>query len=84
MIIRSATDFETSLTSVERIKEYVDLPHEAKWEIEAEKPASDWPNNGVIKFVNYSLKYREELDNVLTNLNLETKASEKVYSKNLF
>jgi ABC-type multidrug transport system fused ATPase/permease subunit len=77
MIIRSVTDFETSLTSVERIKEYIDLPHEPEWEVKEKKPKSDWPNNGVIRFVNYSLKYREELDNVLSNLNVETKPSEK-------
>ncbi len=64
MIVRSATDFETSLTSVERIKEYIDLVHEDKWEIKEKKPNNDWPTNGVIKFVDYSLKYREELDNV--------------------
>jgi ATP-binding cassette subfamily C (CFTR/MRP) protein 1 len=55
----------------------------AEWEIEDKKPNKDWPN-GNIKFNNYSLKYREELDYVLKNLNIDIKSGEKVIYFNLF
>ena len=38
----------------------------------------DWPSEGNIDFVNYSVKYREELDFVLKDINLSIKSSEKV------
>ena len=52
----------------------------AEWEIKDKKPKKEWPY-GNIKFLNYSLKYREELDYVLKDLNIEIKRGEKV---NLF
>jgi ATP-binding cassette subfamily C (CFTR/MRP) protein 1 len=54
------------------------MKKKAEWEIENKKPGKDWPH-GNIKFINYSLKYREELDYVLNNLNIEIKSGEKVF-----
>ena len=77
-IIRWATEFETNITSIERIKEYFDTPHEDKWHKEYSKPAEDWPQNGLISFHNYSVKYRKVLDDALTDINLEIEPGEKI------
>jgi ATP-binding cassette subfamily C (CFTR/MRP) protein 1 len=71
-------EFESNVTSIERIKEYFDTPHEAKWEIQDTKPKDNWPENGEIEFKNFSVKYREELDFVLTNINCNIQPGEKI------
>lgn len=77
-VVRSFSDFEANLISIERIKEYCELPQEAQWEIKETKPDISWPSNGDIKFENYSLRYRSELENVLKDLNLDIKGGEKI------
>ncbi|KAK7684017.1 hypothetical protein QCA50_012993 [Cerrena zonata] len=42
------------------------------------RPPNHWPDKGAIKFVNYTTKYRENLDPVLKNINLEFKGHEKI------
>jgi ABC-type multidrug transport system fused ATPase/permease subunit len=70
--------FETSIVSVERIKEYSELPSEDSWTNENNKPDDKWPNKGEIEFRNYSVKYRIELDYVLKSLNFKINSCEKV------
>ncbi|RNA36438.1 multidrug resistance-associated 1 [Brachionus plicatilis] len=77
-LVRMSADFETNITSVERIKEYCETPHEAEYQIEETKPSANWPQNGEVKFENYSVKYREVLDNVLKNINLVINPAEKI------
>ena len=50
----------------------------APWDNDENKPGKVWPEKGVLKFENYSLKYREELDFVLESINCNIKAGEKV------
>ena len=76
--IRFSSEFEASITSIERIKEYCNTPHEADWSIEKTQPDKEWPVKGHILFRNYSLKYREELDFVLNDLNIEIQPGEKI------
>lgn len=73
-----SAEFETNITSVERIKEYFETPHEDEWRIERTKPAKTWPENGHISFDNYSVKYREGLDDVIKSLSLDIKPGEKI------
>ncbi len=73
-----SADFETNITSAERIEEYCNTPHEKEWTIKETKPNSEWPNNGEIKIENYSVKYRENLENVLDNMNAFIKPGEKI------
>jgi ATP-binding cassette subfamily C (CFTR/MRP) protein 1 len=42
------------------------------------QPYSEWPKQGKISFVNYSAKYRKELDCVLENLNFDILSGEKI------
>lgn len=73
-----SADFETNITSVERIKEYFDTPHEDEWRNERTKPEKTWPENGHISFERYSVKYREGLDDVLKELSIDIQPGEKI------
>jgi ATP-binding cassette subfamily C (CFTR/MRP) protein 1 len=77
-LVRMSADFETNITSVERIKEYCETPHEDEWTKEDTKPKANWPDRGHIVFQNYSVKYRKGLDDVLKNLNIEIQPNEKI------
>lgn len=46
--------------------------------IENTKPPKFWPQNGQIIFDNYSVKYRKDLNFVLTNMNVNIEAGEKI------
>lgn len=73
-----SAEFETNITSVERIKEYFEIPHEDEWRIEETKPPKSWPDKGHITFDDYHVKYREGLDDVLKGLTLDIEPSEKI------
>ena len=77
-MIKNFANFESSIVSVERIKEYSELQSEDSWTNEENKPDEKWPQNGEIEFKNYSVKYREELDFVLKSLNFKINSCEKV------
>ncbi|GAA5854514.1 hypothetical protein JCM9279_000825 [Rhodotorula babjevae] len=77
-IVRSATEVETNIVSVERVQEYTQLEPEAPLEVPANKPSPDWPQQGVIRFEHVKARYREDLDLVLRDVNFEIKAGEKV------
>lgn len=49
-----------------------------EWSIEETKPEKEWPSKGNIVFSNYSVKYREELDWVLNELNINILQGEKI------
>ncbi|POY70789.1 hypothetical protein BMF94_6201 [Rhodotorula taiwanensis] len=77
-IVRSATEVETNIVSVERVQEYIDLPSEAPLEVEDKKPTDEWPQHGSIRFDHVNARYRKDLDLVLRDVNFEIKAGEKV------
>lgn len=51
---------------------------QAEWTIEKSKPPNNWPSNGKISFDNYSVKYREELENVLNKITANIEPGEKI------
>ena len=71
-------DFEANITALERIKEYVDIPQEADWKIDGTNLEDSWPDKGHIKFDNYGVKYREELEYVLKEITTEIMPGEKI------
>ncbi|KAJ3054695.1 hypothetical protein HK097_001102 [Rhizophlyctis rosea] len=77
-LVRQSCEIETNIVSVERIKEYIELPQEAPYEDEYNKPPQDWPQQGQIAFDHYSTRYREGLDLVLRNISFSVKPREKI------
>ncbi|CAF0941211.1 unnamed protein product [Brachionus calyciflorus] len=77
-LVRMSADFESNITSVERIKEYCETPHEESWVLDNSRPPVEWPTEGRVTFNQYSVKYREELDFVLKDINCDIEPGEKI------
>lgn len=77
--MRQTAEVENQMTSVERVVEYTRVQPEAALETaDAYKPGKDWPENGSIRFIDVSMKYAENKDRILKNLNFAIEAGEKV------
>ncbi|KAG0695819.1 P-loop containing nucleoside triphosphate hydrolase protein [Suillus ampliporus] len=77
--VRSASEVEQNVVSVERIVHYAkDLEPEAPYEIPDNKPVSEWPTVGEVEFREYSARYRPELDLVLKDISMTIKPKEKI------
>ncbi|XP_076312443.1 ATP-binding cassette sub-family C member 4-like [Tachypleus tridentatus] len=77
--VRQSAEVESQMTAVERVMEYSNLPFEAPLEVPAEQqPPPDWPQEGMIRFENVSLKYSPEDIPVLKNLSCLIKPREKI------
>ena len=77
-LVRLYAANEQNMNAVERVLEYVDVDQEAQAHIPETKPPSDWPSQGVVEFINYSTRYRADLDPVLRNLTFKIDAGQKV------
>jgi ABC-type multidrug transport system fused ATPase/permease subunit len=77
-IVRQTVEVETNIVSVERVLEYAALPSEAPNVIFKSRPSIGWPAHGQITFKDYSTRYREGLDPVLKEINLQIKPREKI------
>ena len=77
-VVRMASELETNIVAVERIKEYSETPTEAPPIIESHRPSDDWPREGHVKFDHYSTRYREGLDLVLRDISLDIPGGMKV------
>lgn len=77
-IVRQTVEVETNIVSVERVLEYANLPSEAPDVIFKRRPAIGWPAQGAVEFNHYSTRYREGLDLVLKDVNLNIKPKEKI------
>ncbi|PHH88502.1 hypothetical protein CDD83_7455 [Cordyceps sp. RAO-2017] len=69
---------EQNMNAMERVKEYLDLEQEAPPVVEGNRPPQSWPDEGNVEFVNYSTRYRADLDPVLRNISLKINSREKV------
>ncbi|KTG05519.1 hypothetical protein cypCar_00014280 [Cyprinus carpio] len=77
-IVRSWTDVENNIVSVERVKEYADTPKEAAWSIEGSSLPPSWPQKGAIEFQDYGLQYRKGLELALKGISVHIKEREKI------
>ncbi|XP_077981991.1 ATP-binding cassette sub-family C member 5-like [Glandiceps talaboti] len=77
--VRLMAEVEARFTSAERIIQYVDeLYEEAEAIIPGKRPAAKWPQYGRVQYINFSMRYRENLPLVLKNITLDFKPQEKV------
>ncbi|CAO1628044.1 unnamed protein product [Parajaminaea phylloscopi] len=78
-VVRSASEVEQNIVSVERAIQYTELPTEAPYHSkDGSEPPKSWPSSGAIEFRDFSTRYRENLPLVLKNLNFSVKAGERI------
>lgn len=77
-LVRLYSAWEQNMNSVERVKAYLDVEQEADAENEKTQPAKNWPSQGSVEFINYTTRYREDLDPVLKGVTFRINPLEKV------
>lgn len=77
-LVRLYSMNEQNMNSVERVKEYIEVEQEAKAIIDDARPAGNWPSQGAINFMNYTTRYRSDLDPVLKDLTFSVQPGERV------
>ncbi|KAJ2476028.1 hypothetical protein IWW56_005135, partial [Coemansia sp. RSA 2131] len=78
MCIRYTTMLEMAFISIERTRKYSLLVPEASKTIEGCRPATMWPEQGMVEFKDYSTRYRDGLDLVLKGLSFRVLPNQKV------
>ncbi|KAJ1663869.1 hypothetical protein EV178_004611 [Coemansia sp. RSA 1646] len=63
---------------ISKFRNYADLEREKLCTDDAEIPEQGWPAFGKIEFSNFSMKYRQDLEYALKEINLTIKPGEKV------
>lgn len=76
-MLRQFTSLETQMVSVERLSQYGQIKPE-ETEEERIRPPAEWPSQGEIRFDRVVMRYRADLPDVLTGLELHIAAREKV------
>uniref|UniRef100_A0A7M6DQB9 ABC-type glutathione-S-conjugate transporter n=1 Tax=Clytia hemisphaerica TaxID=252671 RepID=A0A7M6DQB9_9CNID len=78
-LVRSSNGLEVNLVSIERINDYISKPREASITLQPSREVTpDWPQNGEISLVNYSVRYRPSMPLVLNSINITIRPQEKV------
>lgn len=76
MLCRMTTELETNIVAIERVDEYSDVKQEAAWKtIDID---SAWPQNGIVEFKDFQVRYREGLELVLKGISFMVKTQEKI------
>lgn len=74
--VRFMAELETNLVSVDRLNEYIHEPTEAPLNQKYDENIEF--HNGKIDFINFSVRYREALDNVINNITFSIKSKKKI------
>ncbi|TFK18058.1 metal resistance protein YCF1 [Coprinopsis marcescibilis] len=77
-VVRSASEVEQNIVSVERILHQTEVEPEAPYETSKIEIPEGWPASGKIEFAHYSARYREGLDLVLRDISFTIKPKEKI------
>lgn len=76
-VLNAFSETEQEMIAVERVAQYLKLPEEPNVEGTSDAPFS-WPHQGVIKFKNVFMSYRENLIPALNGISFETAAYERI------
>lgn len=76
-LVRTFSEVQNLLVSVERVMEYSEKPTEAPVVTGVQLP-ENWPQHGRVVFKNYSARYREGLDLVVKDVSFTVEPSEKI------
>ncbi|KAL1970957.1 hypothetical protein VTN77DRAFT_2791 [Rasamsonia byssochlamydoides] len=77
-LVRLYAEAQQNMNSVERVKEYLEVDQEAQAIIPDSRPPPGWPSQGSVQFIDYSTRYRPDLDLVLKNVSFTVLPGEKV------
>ncbi|KAM9636100.1 multidrug resistance-associated protein 1-like isoform 1-T1 [Trichechus inunguis] len=75
--VRKACEIETNAVSIERVCEYENMDKEAPW-IMSRRPPSQWPNKGIVEFINFQARYRNDIGLALQDITFQTHEEEKI------
>lgn len=79
ILVRTTSEVQNLLVSVERIEEYAEKPIEAPMDTEPQvNLLLGWPRYGRIEFKNYSTRYREGMSYALHDVSFFIEAREKI------
>ena len=77
--VRFSSEFEAGMVSVERIRQYAQLPKEAPHVMPSDKLIEkEWPSKGSVEFRNVNFRYRAGTPLVLKGLNIKIPSGAKV------
>ncbi|XP_075384409.1 ATP-binding cassette sub-family C member 6 isoform X2 [Tenrec ecaudatus] len=76
--VRTWTELESSVVSVERMKDYTETPKEAPWRLPTCAARPPWPHAGQVEFRDFGLRYRPELPLAVRGVSVRIHAGEKV------
>ncbi|KAM4636126.1 ATP-binding cassette sub-family C member 2 [Discoglossus pictus] len=76
-LVRMTSELETNIVAVERVDEYIKVENEAPWQTE-NRPPQNWPDKGVVQFIDYKVRYRSDLNLVLHGISCTVHSMEKV------
>ena len=74
--LSSFSNFENTMTKMERSLSYTKIISERPQTLTSDLALRDWPSKGEILFENYNVKYRNDLEIVLKNINFHLKPGE--------
>ncbi|KAF5820377.1 putative ABC-type xenobiotic transporter [Helianthus annuus] len=69
---------ENRMVSVERIKQFTNIPSEAEWVKKNNTPPSKWPSHGNVELKDLQVRYRPNTPLVIKGITLSIKGGEKI------
>ncbi|KAL7601111.1 hypothetical protein Lser_V15G27402 [Lactuca serriola] len=69
---------ENRMVSVERIKQFTNIPSEAEWVKKDSAPPSNWPSHGNVELKDLQVRYRPNTPLVIKGITLSIRGGEKI------
>ena len=69
---------ENRMVSVERIKQFTNIPSEAEWVKKDNPPPPNWPNHGSMELRDLQVRYRPNTPLVLKGITLNIQGADKI------